>query len=158
MVGASERESRSMNLTPKQAAEKLGISVASLRRWSGEFAAALSSYATPPAGQRRSYTPDNLTVLQHARELLAAGNSVSEVAAILPTIEIDSEPPDSETLPAPANQFEFLDRLIEQVSTLADQRSQIDRQAGEIDDLCRRLDALETDKRKPWYRRLLGGL
>jgi DNA-binding transcriptional MerR regulator len=144
-----------VNLSPKQAAEQLDVSVQTLRRWSGEFAASLSSAATPPAGKRRSYTPADLVMLAHAQELIAAGRSVSEVAGILQTIEAPPEDV-AETLPATVDQFTGFERLIDQVSALADQKSEIERQASEIDDLRRRLDAIEGRERRTLWDRLRG--
>ena len=142
-----------MNLSPSQAADKIGVSVQTLRRWSGEFADSLSPEASPPKGKRRSYTPADLVMLAHAQELLASGRSVSEVAGILQTIEA---PPEAvaETLPAPVDQFAGFERLIDQVSALADQKSEIERQATEIDELRRRLDAIETRERRTLWDRL----
>lgn len=145
-----------MNLSPSQAAEQIGVSVSSLRRWSSEFAAALSAAASPPSGQRRSYTPADVIILQHAAELLAAGRSVSEVAGILQTVELGASASSSETLPATVDQFAGFAALLENVAQLADQKTEIARQATEIDDLRRRLEALEGRERRSWFDRLRG--
>ena len=140
-----------MNLLPSRAAEQIGVSVQTLRRWSGVFAAALSPEASPPKGQRRSYTPSDMLLFRHAQELLASGRSVEETANILQTVELDTEAaaaPSAETLPATVDQFAGFERMLDHLSQLADQKVMIERQASEIDDLRRRLDALEGRERR----------
>ena len=72
-----------MKITPKQAAELLGISVPTLRRWSKQFTSFLSPGARPGKGKHRSYTQGDMAVMARAKGLLEAGLTYQRVAGIL---------------------------------------------------------------------------
>ncbi len=74
---------------PKDVAERLGVSPATLRRWSDAFADSLSDAAgrtltdNGNAGQRR-YTEVDVAILTQAKALLNEGHSYEEARARLP--------------------------------------------------------------------------
>ena len=69
---------------PKDAAELLDISPATLRRWSDLFAPALSEDAAPEeSGTRRRYSEDDIGVFRYAARLLADGHQIGEVSELL---------------------------------------------------------------------------
>lgn len=69
---------------PKEVAEILDVSPATLRRWSDLFAKALSEDAAPEeSGTRRRYSEDDLGALQYAARLLDGGHQLEEVAELL---------------------------------------------------------------------------
>ncbi len=131
-----------MNLSPAQAAAALAISVQTLRRWSGAFAAALSASATPPPGHQRSYTPRDIALLRHAREMLDAGASIADVAATLPTIPTGDDPAAGDAAPPMVVETPAA-ALVSALTLIADQKADIERLHGDIDALSKRLQALE---------------
>jgi len=138
-----------MSLKATEAARELGVSEASLRRWSIEFEAALSAEANPGEKQRRFYTPDDMLLLHEAKRLFGLGKTTSEVASILTTIDPASlqEPAtDTPNLPALPDAFE---RLTDALTTIADQKQRIDA-------LEARLDAIERQERRSWWDKLRG--
>jgi len=84
--------------TPKDAADALDISPATLRRWSDLFADALSPDAAPDAaGTRRRYTADDMAILRYAQRLLTGGHQIGEVAELLRyATPADLAPPEPE--------------------------------------------------------------
>ena len=81
---------------PKDASAALGVSPATLRRWSELFASALSPDASPEAaGTRRRYSSDDLALLRYAAKLLADGHQFSDVSELLKV----AKPEDIEPLP-----------------------------------------------------------
>ena len=82
--------------SPKDTYQALGVSGATLRRWSELFASALSQDAAPEAEKtRRRYSQDDLATLRYAQRLLADGHPIGEVAEILKV----AKPEDIEPLP-----------------------------------------------------------
>ena len=84
---------------PKEVAEALDVSPATLRRWSDLFAAALSEDAAPEeSGTRRRYSEDDLAVLRYAARLLADGHQLEEVVELLrmaTPADLAPEPPEA---------------------------------------------------------------
>jgi len=102
--------SEALYYKPKDAAELLDISPATLRRWSELFADALSPDASPEAaGTRRRYTADDLALLRHAQRLLAGGHQIAEVAELLRVATpADLAPPEAaESEPEPLSGQEW---------------------------------------------------
>ncbi|NUQ37998.1 MAG: MerR family transcriptional regulator [Caldilineales bacterium] len=79
----------SAGLRPAEAAEQLGISTATLRRWAQQFSAFLAPAAAHPAsgrrGQRghRRYSPEDVATLAACGRLLAAGLTFEQARARL---------------------------------------------------------------------------
>jgi DNA-binding transcriptional MerR regulator len=66
--------------SPQVVARKLGVSPATLRRWSEEFKGFLSNDATAVQGRsHRRYRDTDLTVLEHVKELLNNGLTYDQV-------------------------------------------------------------------------------
>lgn len=79
---------------PKEIAERLSVSPATLRHWSNEFADFLSPAAQKQiTGQgtsaQRRYTDEDLTLFHQAKQFLGDGNTYEEVRRRLP-----EDPPD----------------------------------------------------------------
>lgn len=150
-----------MKIWPKQAAELLGVSVPTVRRWANQFASSLSEGASPGRGRHRHYTEEDIEVLAKAKELLASGLTYDKVAQILslesgpprkskslvPTA-VPAEPPfslahmmDFEEATATALQLisERDGQLAGALETIADQRAEIEKLRKRIDDLERRV-------------------
>ena len=89
---------------PKDASAALGVSPATLRRWSELFASALSPDASPEAaGTRRRYSSDDLALLRYAAKLLADGHQISDVSELLKV----AKPEDIEPLPEQSQEPEW---------------------------------------------------
>jgi DNA-binding transcriptional MerR regulator len=71
------------HVKPAVVARQLGIADSTLRRYTVDFAAHLSSDAAPEAGTRRRFRPSDVAVLQRAKELLDAGNDIKQVNELL---------------------------------------------------------------------------
>lgn len=146
--------------TPGQVAGMIGVSVATLRRWSEAFAACLSAGANPPAGGHRSYTAGDVALFRIAHAQLAEGQSIAQVAGYLVTVELPAGADDSDESPerdARAAGVVALERLSDSLSLIANQKTTLDGLAGEVAELRRRVEVLEGEReRKPLLRRLLG--
>lgn len=68
---------------PVDAAEVLGVSTSTLRRWAQDFGEHLSASAAPDAGSRRRFTARDIAVLRHAKALLDARNATPVVNDLL---------------------------------------------------------------------------
>ena len=89
-----------MKITPKQAAELLGISVPTLRRWSKQFAGFLSPGARPGKGKHRNYAEGDMAVMARAKGLLEAGLTYQRVVEIL--VGEGEYPGERSLVPAPS--------------------------------------------------------
>lgn len=122
------------NLTPAQAAALLGVSGSTLRRWSDDYADRLSEAASPGAGRKRTYTPDDLAVLQRAAALLKAGKPPAEVGALLGVVPESLAPTGSAlvTLPKIAGDLSQAIEVIGRLQQLAQaQAAEVDRLRAE---------------------------
>lgn len=122
------------NLTPAQAAALLGVSGSTLRRWSDDYADRLSEAASPGAGRKRTYTPDDLAVLQRAAALLKAGKPPAEVGALLGVVPESLAPTGSAlvTLPKIAGDLSQAIEVIGHLKTIAQaQAAEVDRLRAE---------------------------
>ena len=89
--------------SPKDTYQALGVSGATLRRWSELFASALSQDAAPEAEKtRRRYSQDDLALLRYAQRLLADGHPIAEVSELLKVARPeDLAPQEPERRPEP---------------------------------------------------------
>jgi DNA-binding transcriptional MerR regulator len=104
-----------------QVADQLGVSVSTVRRLCGRYAAHLSADATPPAGGRRLFTVDDVEVLRLANRWTVEGMEEEEIDRRLSqsmTLPAITEPPQ------PPTELPQLPRL--QIDTTGIQ-SQVDR-------------------------------
>lgn len=84
---------------PGEAAKVLGISPATLRRWSQRFAPFLSADAQGgEGGLHRRYTEADLRVLEIAKGLLAQGHTYAQVERRLAALALEKEVPGPRTL------------------------------------------------------------
>ena len=142
---------KSTNLTPSQVASMLDVSSSTLRLWSGQFADHLSPAANPGERRRRSYTADDVSVLQQARDALRSGRTVHEVVVLL------SVPQDAPGT-ALVTQQAMIGELNAARAALASLAAQQTANADAIDKLTNQVANLqvevETMKRAPWWKRL----
>lgn len=100
----------SQTLAISEAAEAIGVSIHSLRRWCEWHKAHLSPGANPPAGQARRLTGVDIEVLRHVKALRSEGLqtvAINEQLAGLTFAEIDTgdhSPVDSEEIEPTAAQ------------------------------------------------------
>ena len=151
-----------MKISPRQAAELLGVSPPTIRRWSNCFANSLSADASPERGRHRHYTEEDIEVMAKAKELLASGLTYERVAqllaveakgpseskSLLPTV-LPAEPPlslvrkamgfDEATSRALQIISERDGQLAGALQTIVDQRVEIEKLRKRIDDLERRI-------------------
>jgi hypothetical protein len=78
--------------TVTQASRILKVSAATIRRWCNEFSEHLSGIATPPPGETRILTGDDLRVLAYVNERLRLGASARIVNDDLPTATLPALP------------------------------------------------------------------
>ncbi|MCA9871225.1 MAG: MerR family transcriptional regulator [Anaerolineae bacterium] len=84
---------------PAEVAQLLGISAATLRRWSNRFADFLVlNDGTSEGGSHRRYTSDDVAVLQRVQELLDQGLTYEQVAEQLTQDLVSTEPDDSDAV------------------------------------------------------------
>lgn len=87
--------------SPTEASQALGVSAATLRRWSELFAKSLSPEAAPEeSGARRRYTADDLAVFRYAQKLLKAKHQIGEVAELLKVAKSEDLAPQVPEKPA----------------------------------------------------------
>ena len=79
-------------ITPAQAAQLLGIGGSTLRLWCSEthFANHLSEAARGGDRKRRHFTPEDISTLTHARDMLRNGASVVDVRSRLGVMSPDA--------------------------------------------------------------------
>ena len=99
-------------LTPSQAAAVLAVSATTLRRWSADFAEHLSETARGAGGHHRSYTPEDVSTLQRAGELLRAGHAPDEVNARLGIADESHQAAALATMPAIGAELQAVHVLI----------------------------------------------
>jgi len=68
---------------PKQVARMVGISPASLRNYTARYRQWYSERATPPPGQPRLFTPEDVRLTAYIAQATAAGATHDEIAAHL---------------------------------------------------------------------------
>ena len=124
-------------LTPRQIAQNLDVSTATVRRWSARFAPYLSPH-TP--GKKRSYTVDDLAVLTRVRDLSATGTPLAQIDQALAVTDQSAESSALITLADFAQSLQF---ARDQVAHL---QTQLDQQTA-------RLDALTAWLALPFYKR-----
>jgi DNA-binding transcriptional MerR regulator len=118
------------DLTPGQVAALLGTAPSTLRLWSVKFGRHLSPTAQAGHGARRHYTPDDLSVLERARGLLAEGRPFEDVDRLLGVAPEAAQPTGGAlvTLPKIAAELSQAIDLIRQLSLQAQaQQAEIDR-------------------------------
>ncbi len=71
-------------ITPAQAADLIGVSTATLRRYSTQFKKHLSKYAR---AKRRQYTQSDLATLTRAKATIRGGNTTARANVILGVID-----------------------------------------------------------------------
>ena len=71
-------------ITPAQAADLIGVSTATLRRYSKQFKKHLSKYAR---AKRRQYTQGDLATLTRAKATIRGGNTTARANVILGVID-----------------------------------------------------------------------
>lgn len=142
-------------LTPKQAAEIVGIPTRTLRRWANEFGSSLSEGARQKKGRWRSYDGQDIQILQKAKELLNKGTTLEGVAQVLPLREAEEKT--SALMLSPEVNLAMLQavdqsaRALERIEGVRDRVEDLRERQSESDRLLASLEAWLT---QPWYNRL----
>lgn len=71
--------------TTKDLIQTFSISHETAKNWAGEFARYLSPTATPPAGHRRAFTDEDMTVFALVSEFKTRGLTYADIHAALQT-------------------------------------------------------------------------
>ncbi|HOR57653.1 MAG TPA: MerR family transcriptional regulator [bacterium] len=127
-------------ITPKQASETLGVSASTLRRWASDFDAFLS----PRTTVKRTYTPDDIAVLERVKDLFSKGMTTPQVKEALQLVDL--RPVDKALITLPT---------VLQALELA--RNQLADYEYKLDTLTKRLDSLEAQlnwHNRPWYQKI----
>lgn len=156
--------------TPKKAAEEIGCSSDTIRRYCALFARHLSEGATPQAGRPRLLTPEDVYLLGIAKQQIEIGATVEEVDTLLSTVAVPAEiaaPALSEALaPASPEVPEALALLRQMTSALerieakegrlakleedgATKAKRIDQLEDQVEDLRKTLQGLASPAPKP---------
>lgn len=89
--------------TPKQAAHMAGVSAASLRNYTARYADHFSANATPPKGQPRKFTAEDVRLLAFIRDATARGLKHGQVQDAIEAGELGEfdhwQAPEPETEP-----------------------------------------------------------
>ena len=129
-------------LSPAQAAALLDITTRTLRRWSQAFAESLSESARRQ-GRKRHYSGDDIAMLQRAKQFIADGLNLAEVAEQLPVITPD-EKPTAVALTPEAQQV---------MARVADKLSEHEKQIARLESRTDYLTELEAWRALPWLER-----
>lgn len=136
--------------TPKKAAEAIGCSADTVRRYCALYGRHLSEGARPEAGATRVLTATDVYLLRLAKSQTEAGSSIEEIDRLLDTValppEVEVEPEEGErsNLPALASDVPEAVALLRQMASTLDRLEARDRRfddfAGELADLRKLLD------------------
>ena len=125
-------------ITPAQAADMLGISTATLRRYATHFKKHLSRYAK---AKRRQYTQRDLATLVKARDYVRGGNNAQRTNVLLGTITPGDEPLLPATAMSHAELVSAFQVVGEQFAIMQETQT---RNNEQIAALTARLDALQA--------------
>ncbi len=112
--------------TPKKAAEEIGCSSDTIRRYCALYKRHLSDSATPTPGRPRMLTAVDIYILKTAKAQTEAGLTIEEIDDILSTVAIPEEVVDEQkagevaTMPAPASDEGVGYALLRQMATALD--------------------------------------
>ncbi len=124
-------------LTPKQTAETLRVSTSTLRRWSIEF----SAFLTTRKGVRRLYSVDDLAMLKQVKDWFNEGLNTDQIRDALPHLDR------AKTDTALVNLKDF-------ASALSLAMAENAKLTAKVDNMDKRLEALEAWIMSPWYKRI----
>lgn len=112
--------------TPKKAAEEIGCSPDTIRRYCALYKRHLSEGATPAPGRPRSLTAVDIYILKIAKAQTEAGLTIEEIDDILSTVAIpeevvgEQEAGEVTRMPAPASDEGVGYALLRQMATTLD--------------------------------------
>jgi DNA-binding transcriptional MerR regulator len=119
----------------------LGVTPATIRRWSGEFSDYLSRHASPPPGETRVFSDDDAAVLALVAEMRRVNIDLETITAALAAGERGQWPPDNrqddagETQQAP---MALVTQLTAKASSLEGElkatKTELDRRIAELKD------------------------
>lgn len=138
--------------TPGELSKITGIPSSTVRRYVILF----GDYLSPGAKRlrSRSYTETDLAIISRIRDLSGQGVPLELIGEQLKDVIPQAAPP--EELP-PQTQLAIIQRITHHVEDLS---GQVKDQNDQLQELRSRVDALaaalETERSKPWYKRLFG--
>ncbi len=171
--------------SPSEAAKLAGISASSARGYVKRYTDYFSSEATPPKGQPRAFTVEDVRLLRFISQATRDGATHNEVAQRLVAGELDAfdwwpeleegEGQEQQTTALTTmHQLQLVARLFDRqvdeyrlrdeegrqreqdlTRQLLDARQQIGKLEGQLEEMNRQED--ENDNYQPWWRRLFSG-
>lgn len=159
-------------LTVSDVAGRLGISAGTVRNYTSQFADHLSPEATPPPGQPRRFTDEDLRVMATAKSLLAEGLTYDQVRErlaegvhLVEEVEVpptpEPEPERTETALVPVATLQLYvqpyvrerDRVIMERDEALARVAELEREVGRLEG---QLQVQQPPGGKSWIQRLLG--
>ena len=137
--------------SPGEVAKQLGCSVQTIRRWCNTFYPYLSEGASPPTGQRRKLTPNDVEVLKRVHELAGRGFTFAQIAPMLEhTPEPEKTPATTDMVPVleKESSHEASTALVSVLADVVDQRDQL-RELEEVQrELVEQVQSLQEDRQQ----------
>jgi len=166
-------------ITVKTAADEMGVTTTTMRRWGTELADFLSTHANPPKGGARSYSDEDIVILRTVAVLRSQRQPFDEIRTRIAAGErlepVPQEPPDTPESPtegadsdegdgsmalAPAD---LLERFMIQLESANEARVDAEIRAASAETraemLQAQLDELKAgkvDEKRGWWDRLRG--
>jgi DNA-binding transcriptional MerR regulator len=131
--------------TPKKAADTIGITSQSIRRYCDRFSRFLSPGACPGPDRARLLTAEDVYILQQVYRLTTTGltyDEIEEELANLPMPEIVEIEPTGETLPAVPEGLAVLQQMTDTLQGVQEALHTLARSQADTSALHSRLDAL----------------
>jgi len=150
-----------------QTARYLGVSPATVRNYTRQFADHLSPTASPPPGQPRRFTEEDLRVMATVKSLLTEGVTYEQARRRLadglhlvedldlPLPPRGREPTETALVPM-ASVHLIVQPYIDQTEQLRKERDQALSRVVELERHLGRLEGLLESQRRSWLQRLLG--
>ena len=138
---------------PADVKDLFGISHQTVRRWTEEFEQYLSTNATPPEGQMRLFTEDDLKVLALVADIKNRGGTYEDAHTMLRAGdrgEIPDAPPSDQQKQVVLSQLAIQNReLKQQIDTINAQKDAAEKEATELKEEVIRLQTRleEAEKR-----------
>lgn len=135
-----------MYYIPSQVSQMLGVPESTLRRWASMFSLNLSDQK---GRKKRLYTDQDIETFRQIKDLSSHNFTLEEITSRLSVVgntDTDLKSSSLALIPSIAAKFEQLDR----------QAATIDRLAAQVEQLAAQLEDIQTQNKRPWYKRLFG--
>lgn len=137
-------------MTPKEAADIIGVTAQSVRRYTQRFSRFLSPGASPEPGHPRTLTPEDVYILQFVADQTRDGQDYDTVEEMLETLPLPEtvELPAQETVPQVPEGLAVLSRLGDTLDRVEGSLTALSGQVTETNTLHHRLDQLQAENRE----------